>query len=168
MNIVQMYGQIREIAEQLGRNGGYRCGCLTGEPDHDEFLLQTRLNKAALKRFSRSAQKAWAKFVCESREDLLGHWHRQAYKQRVYSRKQRCKEPISSGLQQRQFEQGAIRAQRIEAIVQVSQRLRSEGKKPTVKAVFIGLARDFPVLPQVQPDTLRKDMRKLKVACQSG
>jgi len=167
MNIVKMYTRICHIAQELSRDGCYRRGRRTGDAAHDNYLWQVRLHKAALKKLSQAEQKEWMNHVAEVNEDLIGHWRHQANSQRVHSRKRSVGLDLPRSLKRRHVEQGHTRFLRIQAINEVFTRLYKEGKKPTTKRVAGAMAEYFPDIPIVQLDTLRKDIKRLKVARQS-
>ncbi|MFM7009672.1 MAG: hypothetical protein ACKO0Z_10135 [Betaproteobacteria bacterium] len=167
MNVYEMFGRFRAIADRLDRNGAYMSGRRTGDAAYDDFLRQVRLNRAALKQFSLGDRKAWDKLVREVNSDLTGHQHRQAIEKRVQSRRASTPPGLAASLKQRQAKNMEAKARRIAAITVVVASLRKQGKKPTIKSVGKQLGKEFPTLPAVKPDTLRKDLKKLKVACQS-
>jgi hypothetical protein len=164
----KMYALIGRLAQVLDRNGACRRGRRTGDEVNDVFLRQVRLRLAALKKFSMADQKEWHRRVAEVNDDLIRHWRFQAQAQRVHTRKQRAGLAFPLGLRRRHAEQGDVRFLRMQAIKDVIADLDKERKKTTVKAVNIGLAKCFPEIPLVQLDTLRKDIKRLKVARQSG
>jgi hypothetical protein len=166
MTMGKMYVRICNVAQVLERNGGCQRGCLTGDAANDRFLRQVRLYQTALKRFSQAEQKEWNRNVAEANDDLIRHWRCQAQTQRVHTRKQRVELTLPRGLMRRHSEQSAARFLRMQAIKDVISCLSK--KKPTAKAVNIGLAKCHPEVPLVKLDTLRKDIKRLKVARQSG
>ncbi len=164
----EMFVRICNVAQVLERNGGCRRGRLTGDAGNDRFLRQVRLHRAALKRFSQAEQKKWSMHVAGMNDDLIKHWRRQAQTQRVHTRKQHVELTLPRGLRRRHTEQSAAQLLRMHAIKDVIACLSKAGKKPTVKAVNIGLAKCHPEVLLVKLDTLRKDMKRVKVARQSG
>lgn len=168
MNIVKIYSQLRAKAEQLGRFGGYRRGRRTGDDLYDKFLREVRLHRAALRMFSAAEQKEWNQHLSEFNGDLAVHSHRQAIEQRVQSRRLNTNPGLQKALKLHQATHMMSRARRLSAVAVVCETLRKQLKKPKLKAVIKQLEKDFPELPVVMPDTLRKDLHKLKVACRSS
>lgn len=168
MSVNHLYGRMRTEAEKLGRYGGFLQGRRTGDAVRDAFLREVRLNRAALQLFSQSERVEWTKHVRQLNDDLVSHWHREAYAQRAFTRKIGMKGGAPTTLSKKNNALSQIRAQRLAAIAQVIEGLMGVGKKPTTKAVHAQLKKTFPGLPLVELDTLRKDLRWIKVACQSG
>lgn len=165
MNVERLYGRIRAEAAEMQRFNAKRCGRPLGEVHFDEeFRLEVCFFGDALRKFPPADRKAWLQLVEEENDVLSGAYLQLAYQRRAYTRK---KNGARRSVKRKSPEQSAARALRMWAIARVHASLELENLRPTIKMVSKRLAVDFPAIPAVELDTLRKDMRSLKVAYQS-
>ena len=163
MNRTTMYKRLMEFVDADIRHGARKCGTKTGDVEYDLFLQKTRIFKDALMRFSTADRKLWQKHVWTSNEDLIILSKRVSTAARAASWRKTCAGRVPN----RQIQQAAEKRKRLEAIQQIVNESKDMPYRVKAKVVNKKLREGYKHLAHVAIDTVRKELRSLKAACQS-
>ena len=163
MNHTTMYKKMMEFVDAGLRSGARKCGSKTGDVEYDLFLRKTRILKDALMRFSPADRKLWQEQVSACNEDLIALSKRESAEARAASWRKTCAGRVPN----RQIQQATEKRKRLDAIRKIVDELTAKSERATAKVVNKKLRESFKHLAPVETDTVRKELRSLKVARRS-